>query len=75
MAQETAVKAKKSKMSERIILEVPFTQRKQVKASGAQYDPDNKQWFVSIRGPLEGVKRWLPAKLRNLLNPTARKGR
>ena len=74
MAQETAVKAKKSKMSERIILQVPFTQRKQVKASGAQYDPDNKQWFVSIRGPLEGVKRWLPEKFKELAKPYCPEG-
>lgn len=69
MARETQIKAKESKINERVILDVPFAQKDRAKAAGALFDPERKQWFVSLRGPLEGVKRWLPEKYKELAVP------
>ncbi len=74
MARETQIKAKESKLSERVVLNVPFAQKDRAKAAGALFDPDKKQWFVSLRGPLEGVKRWLPEKYKELAVPYCPEG-
>lgn len=65
IAHETFVRAKDALPSERLYLQVPFTARARVKAAGAIYDGRHqKAWYISKKGPFEGVAEWLPEEYK-----------
>lgn len=67
LSRETYVRARDALPSERIFMKVPFPARARAKAAGAVYDRRSKQWFVSKKGPLEGVAEWLPQEYRQVV--------
>ena len=45
---------------ERRWLEVPYRQRREAKAKGAQWDPLVRMWWVPLHVPRKSVEKWLP---------------
>ena len=47
--------------SEKVFIDVPYSQRNEAKESGAKWDKDNKSWFTSADNPnMEKLEKWLP---------------
>ena len=67
LARETYIRAKDALPSERLVLNVPFMEKNRAKSAGAVYDVHRKAWYVSKKGPLEGVRRWLPPEYQELV--------
>jgi len=45
--------------SNRIYLEVPYSERLEAKSRGARWDPKRRQWYVSKGIDLSVVEKWL----------------
>lgn len=51
-----------NKKNERVILEVPYTEKDKVKNLGAWWDPEIKKWFVPNGKDSSQFKKWIDQK-------------
>lgn len=52
-------------MNEIIYLEVPYSEKEQVKGLGAWWDPVAKKWFIPKGREVQPFQQWLPDKNEN----------
>jgi hypothetical protein len=55
-------RAEQDVYEERRYLVVPFMEKDSAKALGARWDPNRRQWWISLHLPVKPFARWLPAK-------------
>ncbi len=61
---------KKNDVTTRQYLAVPYAEKDQAKAAGANWDNNKKSWFVGENADMQALQRWMPENVSNQQAPT-----